>query len=161
MSRSFTPKISPLVKSISVLFRDRSSIRIGFGAPAVLKARFAMTDLVARAKWIFRLPGFSGLLASALALGLGFSFVSPFLSLWGTQEIGMRPLMFGLYMTVNSLSGIIVATTLARWSDTHLPRKVMLLVGASGGVIGYTGYALLHDPRILLAIGVTALALAA
>src|SRR3954466_4290240 len=155
MSRSFTPGISPLVKSISVLSWDRSSIRIGFGAPAVLKDRFAMTDLVARAKWIFRLPGFAGLLASALALGLGFSFVSPFLSLWGTQEIGLRPAVFGLYMTATSLSAVLVATVLARWSDTHVPRKVMLVVGASAGMLGYAGYAFFHDARILLAIGVT------
>lgn len=120
-----------------------------------------MNDLGARTKQILGLPGFAGVLALAFALGLGSSFVSPFLSLWGTQEIGMRPVVFGLFMTVTSLSAIIVATTLARWSDTHVPRKVMLLLGGTGGVLGYTGYALVRDPRVLVGIGVTLLALAA
>jgi MFS transporter, SET family, sugar efflux transporter len=117
--------------------------------------------VIARTKQIFRLPGFPGILGLAFALGLGSSFVSPFISLWGTQEIGMRPVAFGLFMTVTSLSAIIVATTLARWSDTHVPRKVMLILGASGGLLGYTGYALIRDPRVLLPIGATLLALAA
>lgn len=120
-----------------------------------------MAELVARTKRILQQPDFAGLLGSAFALGLGFSFVSPFLSLWGLQEIGMRPLTFGIYMTVTSLAGIVVTTTLARWSDTHVPRKAMLLVGAAGGVLGYAGYALVRDPRVLICIGATLLALAA
>jgi SET family sugar efflux transporter-like MFS transporter len=110
---------------------------------------------------ILRQPGFAGLLVSVFALGIGYSFVAPFLSLWGTQELGMRPFAFGMYMTATTLSGIVVATGLARWSDTHLPRKVMILVAATGGVLGYAGYAFAHDPRILLAIGCTLLALSA
>jgi MFS transporter, SET family, sugar efflux transporter len=119
-----------------------------------------MTDWIARTKLILRQRNFAGLLGSAFALGFGFSFVSPFLSLWGTQEIGMRPGFFGLFMTVTSLSAIIVATTFARWSDTHVPRKVMLLCGAVAGVLGYTGYAFIRDPRMLLGVGATLLAVA-
>lgn len=119
-----------------------------------------MTDLFTRTRLILAQRDFAGLLAAALALGVGFSFVSPFLSLWGTQEIGLSPRWFGLYMVGASLSAITVATTLARWSDTHVPRKVMLLFGASGGLLGYTGYAFVRDPRLLILIAVTALALA-
>jgi SET family sugar efflux transporter-like MFS transporter len=120
-----------------------------------------MTNAATRTKQILRLPGFAGVLGLAFTLGLGSSFVSPFLSLWGTQEIGMRPIVFGLFMTLTSLSAIIVATTLAHWSDTHVPRKVMLLLGAAGGLLGYTGYALVRDPVLLAGIGMTLLALAA
>ncbi len=120
-----------------------------------------MPMLVTRTAAILRQPGFPGVLLAALALGIGHSFVSPFMSLWGTQEIGMRPVMFGLFMTVTTLSAIAVATTLARWSDTHVPRKVMLLLGGSGGAVGYAAYAFVRDPRALLAIGVTLIALAA
>lgn len=120
-----------------------------------------MTELAARTKRIFTETGFAGLLASAFALGLGYSFVSPFLSLWGTQEIGMSPGTFSVFMTMTSLSGIVVATTLARWSDTHVPRKVMLMIGATGGMLGYSGYALVQDPRVLIAIGCTVLAFGA
>jgi SET family sugar efflux transporter-like MFS transporter len=117
--------------------------------------------LISRTKQIFAQPGFGGMLGLAFALGLGSSFVSPFLSLFGLQEVGMPPVIFGLFMTVTSLSAIVVATSLARWSDTHVPRKVMLALGAAGGILGYAGYALIRDPRVLLAVGATLLALSA
>jgi SET family sugar efflux transporter-like MFS transporter len=120
-----------------------------------------MRAIVTQANLILRHPGFAGVLAMAFALGLGFSFVSPFLSLWGTQEVGMRPVAFGLFMTVTSLSAIVVTTTLASWSDSHVPRKVMLILGGTGGMLGYTGYALIRDPWILVCIGSTILALGA
>jgi SET family sugar efflux transporter-like MFS transporter len=62
-------------------------------------------------------------------------------------------------MVATALSAITVATTLAPWSDSHVPRKIMLLVGASGGLLGYMGYAFVRDPRLLIAIAMTALAL--
>ncbi len=40
-----------------------------------------MPDILPRAKRILAQPDFAGLLASTVALGLGFSFVLPFLSL--------------------------------------------------------------------------------
>ncbi|HVU32995.1 MAG TPA: sugar efflux transporter [Opitutaceae bacterium] len=120
-----------------------------------------MRGFASRLPLILKQPGFAGLLVSAFALGVGLSFVGPFLSLWGTREIGMRPATFGAFMTVTALSATLVATLLARWSDTHLPRKVMLVMGACGGVLGYTGYALLHDVRFLVGVGSTVLALAA
>ena len=120
-----------------------------------------MRDFAVTTKRILFEPGLAGVLVSAFVLGVGFSFVSPFLSLWGTHEIGMRPVVFGAFMTTTSLAAIFVATTLARWSDSHVPRKIMLLLGGTGGVLGYTGYALLRDPRVLLGVGVTMLALAA
>lgn len=120
-----------------------------------------MPNVLERTKRILTQPDFAGLLAATVALGVGFSFVAPFLSLWGTREIGMSPSLFGLYMTATSVSAIFVTTTLARWSDSHLARKTVLLIGAGGGVLGYTGYALVRDPRILIVIGTTVLALAA
>lgn len=120
-----------------------------------------MPNLLARSKRILTQPDFAGLLAATLALGVGYSFVVPFLSIWGTREIGMSPALFGLYMTATSVSAIFVTTILARWSDSHLARKTVLLIGASGGMLGYMGYAFIRDPRLLIAIGTTVLALAA
>jgi SET family sugar efflux transporter-like MFS transporter len=120
-----------------------------------------MAGWASRARVILRQPGFAGLLGSALAVGFGSSFVGPFLSLWGTKAVRLSERGFGMYMTVTTLCAIFVATTLARWSDTHLPRKLMLLLGGIGGVLGYASYAQIRDPRILLLIGCTALALAA
>jgi SET family sugar efflux transporter-like MFS transporter len=119
-----------------------------------------MIHFFSRGRQLLGQPDFIGLLAATFALGMGFSFVSPFLSMWGTQEVGMRPFMFGLFMTTTASCAIIVSTTLARWSDTHLARKTMLICGASGGAIGYAAYALIRNPIVLLAFGTTTLALA-
>ncbi|ACB73485.1 sugar efflux transporter [Opitutus terrae] len=119
-----------------------------------------MTRFVAVCRSVARQPGFAGLLAANFALGLGYSFVNPFLSMWGTLSIGMRPLTFGLFMTITSVSAVVLSTLLARWSDTHVPRRTMLIVGSSGGVIGYAGYAFVRDPVLLTLIGSFALGVA-
>lgn len=113
-----------------------------------------------KARLILTQPGFAGLLGSGLAVGLASSFVIPFLALWGTTVVGLSERGIGWYMTATMLSQILVATILARWSDTHVPRKVMLMLGGSGGAIGYAVYAYVHDVRILLLVGCTILALA-
>ncbi len=117
-----------------------------------------MKETLARAQAMLRQPDFAGLLGCAFVLGTGHSFVAPFLSLWGTKEIGLSPEMFGLYMTAASLSSIVVSTTLARWSDSHLARKTVLLLGGSGGALAYATYAWVRDPWVLIAVACTLLA---
>ncbi|HWO13402.1 MAG TPA: MFS transporter, partial [Polyangiaceae bacterium] len=85
----------------------------------------------------------------------------PFGSLWATTEIGMSSRVLGLFMTVNSLSAIAIGTALGRWSDSHIPRRTLLLIGAGAGVIGNVGYAFVREPLLLTLIGSTALGLAA
>jgi SET family sugar efflux transporter-like MFS transporter len=105
-------------------------------------------------------PNFTGLLGSTFALGIAFSFVSPFLSKWGTEEIGLSPTHFSFFMTAVLVSSILLGTVLARLSDTHLSRKWMLVLGSGGGVLGYAGYALVRDVGVLLLIGCTLIAVA-
>lgn len=119
-----------------------------------------MDVFLSHARKVLREPNFAGLLAAAVALGMAFSFVVPFLSMWGTQEIGMSTRFFGAYMMVTSICALSISTLLARWSDTHVPRKVMLLLGAVGGMFGYAGYGFAHDRWTLLGIGSTCIALA-
>ncbi len=119
-----------------------------------------MTPWSTRAQLILKIPGFAGLLGAALVVGLGASFVHPFLSLWGTERVGMSPAGFGMFMTATTLSAILIATTLARWSDSHLPRKTMLLLAGAAGVVGYVAYGLITTPWVLALIGCTVLALA-
>jgi len=107
-----------------------------------------------------RQPSFAGLLGANFALGMAYSFVVPFLSLWGTKEVGMSSPLFGVFMTTTSVCAIVLSTVLARWSDSHLARKTLLVVGGTGGVLGYIGYAFVRDPLLLLLIGSTALAVA-
>ena len=119
-----------------------------------------MARLLALARMIAKQPGFAGLLASNFALGMAYSFVVPFMSMWGTLKVGMSPLQFSLFMTVTAISAIVVSTVLARWSDSHLPRRTMLILGGTGGVLGYVGYAFLTQPLALVLVGATALAVA-
>ncbi|EDY85277.1 transporter, major facilitator family [Verrucomicrobiia bacterium DG1235] len=104
---------------------------------------------------LLRQPAFPGLLASTLTLGIAFSFVAPFLSKWGTEEVGMSPKAFGLFMTVVSLSAIAVSTYLARLSDSRFSRRQMLILGSLGGVFGFAGYAIIRNPIALVLIGST------
>jgi len=106
-------------------------------------------------------PAFAGLLVTNFVLGLTSSFIAPFGSLWATGEIGMSASFLGAFMTINSLSAIAIGTALGRWSDSHISRRTLLLVGAGAGALGNVGYAFVRDPWLLLAIGSSTLALAA
>jgi SET family sugar efflux transporter-like MFS transporter len=61
-------------------------------------------------------------------------------------------------MTVTSVSAIVLSTILARWSDTHLSRRTILVIGSASGMLGYLGYAYVRDVVWLTIIGSTALA---
>lgn len=106
-------------------------------------------------------PPFIGLLATYFVLGLTSAFIAPFGSLWATQEIGMSSQLLGLFMTINSLSAIVISTLFGRWSDSHLPRRALLLLGAGAGALANVGYAFVRDPLWLTLIGSSLLGLAA
>jgi Arabinose efflux permease len=104
-----------------------------------------MSRLVETVRNIVGQPGYPGVLAANFALGMASSFVVPFLSMWGTLHIGMSPVVFGTFMTITSVSAIVLSTLLARWSDTHVARRTMLIVGSVSGMLGYLGYAFFTD----------------
>lgn len=119
-----------------------------------------MRSLLSLCRLIARQPSFAGLLAANFALGMAYSFVVPFMSMWGTLKVGMSAPIFGLFMTTTSVSAIVLSTVLGRWSDSHVARKTLLVIGGTGGVLGYVGYAFVRDPLLLVLIGSTALAIA-
>lgn len=106
-------------------------------------------------------PPFIGLLATYFVLGLTSAFIAPFGSLWATQEIGMSSELLGTFMTINSVSAIVISTLFGRWSDSHLPRRALLLLGACAGALANLGYAFVRDPLWLTLIGSSLLGLAA
>lgn len=106
-----------------------------------------------------RTSGALPVLGLSLLLGLAFSFVLPFMSLFGTREVGMSSLGFGVFMTTTSLSSIVLSTWLARWSDMILSRRNVLLLGGVTGAIGYLGYAFSRDVWLLTCFGVVFLGL--
>lgn len=94
---------------------------------------------------------------SNLVLGMAYSFVAPFYSMFGTIEVGMSNWVFSVFMTITSLSGIIITTFLARWSDTRISRRAILLLACLCGIAGYAGYAFVRDVVWLTVIGSLAL----
>ena len=98
-------------------------------------------------------PGLFVVMLLCVLLGLAYSFVVPFMSLFGTREVGMSHFGFGVFMTITSVSAIVISTALARYSDTHWSRKSVLLLGGVGGALGYLGYAFVREPVALTGIG--------
>ncbi len=100
------------------------------------------------------------LLLANLLVGVAYSFGIPFLSLFGTREVGLRPMAFSLFMTTTTLGSITFSTLLARWSDARWSRRRVLLVSGSAGCLGYLGYAFVRDVAWLTLIGVFLLGIA-
>lgn len=108
---------------------------------------------------VFARRDFVVVLVCQILLGLAYSFIAPFMSMFGTLEVHMSDRIFGLFMTVTVLSAIVISTVLARWSDTHLSRRAVLTLSSFCGALGYVGYAFCHDAVWLTVIGSTVLAL--
>lgn len=89
-----------------------------------------------------------------ITLGMGMSLVSPFLSTFGTKEVGMSEAIYGLFMVVTTIAGVFWGTYLAQKSDRTLSRRTMTLLGGTMGAIGHIGYGFVRDVRGLLTIGV-------
>jgi SET family sugar efflux transporter-like MFS transporter len=102
-------------------------------------------------------PEFLIMALSNLVLGMAYSFVAPFYSMFGTIEVGMSNWVFGVFMTITSLSGIVITTFLSRWSDTRISRRAILLLACLCGAAGYAGYAYVRDVFWLTVIGSLAL----
>ncbi len=113
----------------------------------------AMQRFLETARTIFRNRSFLALLGCNVLLGLAYSFVGPFMSLFGTQEVGMSNFVFGVFMTITSVGSIVLSTLLAHWSDTRCSRRAMLVLGAVCGTAGYLGYAFVRDVVGLTLIG--------
>jgi SET family sugar efflux transporter-like MFS transporter len=116
-------------------------------------APFGIKQLIHPWRRLLGEPEFGILMLSNLVLGLAYSFVVPFYSMWGTKHVGMSNWGFGVFMTITSISGIIISTWLARRSDTHYSRRSILLLGCVTGFLGYLGYAYVKNVVLLTLIG--------
>lgn len=116
-------------------------------------APFGIKELIHPWRRLLGDPEMGILMLSNLVLGLAYSFVVPFYSMWGTEHVGMSNWVFGIFMTITSVSGIVISTALARWSDTHISRRAILLLGCACGFVGYVGYAYLRNVVALTVVG--------
>jgi SET family sugar efflux transporter-like MFS transporter len=117
-----------------------------------------MQRLLVPARTLLAHRSFVVLLVCNVLLGLAYSFIGPFISIFGTQEVGMSTVKFSAFMTITALSAVGLSTALARWSDIHFSRRAMLLFSSACGALGYVGYAFARDMLWLTVIGSTVLA---
>lgn len=109
---------------------------------------------------LLRHPEFLILIAGNVILGMGYALVLPFMSMFGTRELGLGAGGFGIFMTVNAVAGIAISTRISAWSDTRFSRKAVMLVCSALGVAGYVAYAYIRDVRILLPVSCLTLGIA-
>lgn len=118
-----------------------------------------MQRLIVPARTLLAHKGFVVLLICNVLLGLAYSFIMPFLSIFGTQEVGMSTVVFSGFMTITALCAVGLSTALAHWSDIHFSRRAMLLFSTACGALGYIGYAFVRDTVWLTVIGSSFLAI--
>lgn len=118
-----------------------------------------MRRILDRCRPLYSQPSFRILFVLNVLLGFAYSFIAPFMSMFGTLEVGMSKMRFGLFMTLTAVAGILIGTTLARYSDTHYSRRSMLLWGSLSGLAGYLGYAYCRSFVPLVLIGTLVLGL--
>jgi SET family sugar efflux transporter-like MFS transporter len=118
-----------------------------------------MRRLIERCRPLYSERSFRILFVLNVLLGFAYSFVLPFMSMFGTIEVGMTKMRFGVFMTLTTAAGVLIGTVLARYSDTHLSRRFVLLWGSISGVAGYVGYAYCRSFIPLLLIGTVVLGL--
>lgn len=93
--------------------------------------------------------------------GMVAALMMPTLSLFLTNEVQVRPLLVGLFYTVNALTGIVVSQLLARRSDDRGSRKRLILGCCLSGIAGGALFAVSREYGMLLTFGVLLLSLAA
>jgi MFS transporter, SET family, sugar efflux transporter len=84
-------------------------------------------------------PCFLPLVSASLFVGLGNAVGGSYLTLFVIDKAHLSPLALGAFLTVYSLSGMIISTSFGRWFD-RLPSPTPLLLAL---VMTISGYALL------------------
>jgi len=119
-----------------------------------------MRNLLQRCQPLYQVREFRVLFVLNVLVGLGHSFVAPFMSVFGTKEAGMNPVVFGTFMTILAVGGIVIATILSHYSDTRYSRRSMMMLGGVFGVFGYVGFAFFRTFLPLTLVGVFLLGVA-
>lgn len=106
--------------------------------------------MVTRIRQLFEIRNYSIYIISMLSMGVGISLTSPYLSLYCTTVLGMSTSAFGFFMATVSLSGVIVNTILAKYSDQGLDRKKVIIIATLFCGTGYLCYLLFQNFFVLL-----------
>ncbi|MET8151906.1 sugar efflux transporter [Actinoplanes sp. NPDC049668] len=95
-----------------------------------------------------------------LVVGISVALFNPFLSLFLSTEVGAGPVEITVFLVVAPLGGVLVSSLIGRLSDRRPIRRTLLIGGAVAGVIGTGLTAVVRDYWVLLALSVTAFAIA-
>jgi SET family sugar efflux transporter-like MFS transporter len=95
-----------------------------------------------------------------LSVGLSSAVVVPFLSLFLSTAVRAGPVKVTVFLVAAPLAGVIVATWMGRLSDRRPIRRQLLIAASVAGVLGTGVTAFVREYWILLALAVTAAAIA-
>lgn len=96
----------------------------------------------------------------SLLCGIAGALQAPTLSLFLTNEVKVRPMLVGLFYTVNAIAGIAISFLLANRSDTKGDRRNLLLVCCLMAVGNSLVFAFSRDYLVLITVGVLLAAIA-
>ena len=95
-----------------------------------------------------------------LTVGISTALVGPFLSLFLSTDVDANPVQITVFLVVAPLSGVLGSTVIGRLSDRRPIRRALLIGGATAGMVGCAFTAVVRDYWVLLALTVTAIAVA-
>lgn len=105
-----------------------------------------------RSMMLFRTEGLVPIVILNILFGLSMSFITPFNSMFGIDEVGMSNTAFGIFMTVSAIANVVISMYIGKLSDGRANRRTMILICAAAAVIGYAGYAFSRNYYVLLLI---------
>lgn len=108
--------------------------------------------LYKRLKNLFAIKGYSLFIACMLLVGIGISITQPYLSLYCTEKLGMSAGVFGIFMAITSLSGVVVNSFIAKRSDSEMDRKWIIIIAMISSAFGYVSYLVFQNFFILLIV---------
>jgi SET family sugar efflux transporter-like MFS transporter len=95
-----------------------------------------------------------------LASGLSLALVMPFLSLFLSDTVQVGPVKVTVFLIVAPVAGVVASWAIGRISDRRPIRRQLLIIAALAGLVGSAFTAVIRDYWVLLALAVTATAVA-
>lgn len=101
---------------------------------------------------LLKVPAFAPTLLAMLLAILAEAVAGSYTALLAVEKIGMTPLELSLFMTLASLSGIVIATYFGHRHDQR-PARWPLLLSLAAKITGYALCAFATEPWMLILIG--------
>jgi SET family sugar efflux transporter-like MFS transporter len=103
---------------------------------------------------LLKVPAFAPTLLAMLLAVLAEAVAGSYTALLAVQKVGMTPLELSLFMTLASLSGIVIATYFGHRHDKR-PARWPLLLSLAAKIVGFGLAAVVREAWMLIVIGFT------